>query len=156
MVTLWKNPKTFPRFIFGIFQKKYCLNEIKSWEVLPYEPKSKSILDLSKTIEWVQKIKEDKIFRYVSVTSHTQRKLLNFENWGNGKVSKIRKRKIIFWFDFYSCSQGPSKIGHHFRKPKWFKNWSFQKMTIIKNLFSELIFINEKKNQKDWNDFWHR
>ena len=61
---------------------------------------------------------------------------------------KIRKIKIIFRFDFHRCSQGLSKIGYHFRK-QWLKNWSFQKMTIIRNLLLNW-YHSMKKNQKDW------
>ena len=59
LVTLWKNPKTFPRsiafIIFGIFQNKKVVWMRSNFErfqlaLLPDEPNSKSILDLS--IEW--------------------------------------------------------------------------------------------------------
>ena len=30
-----------------------------------------------------------KLDRFLGTKQHTQRKLLNFENWANGKVSKI-------------------------------------------------------------------
>ena len=50
---------------------------------------------------------------------HTQRKLLNFENWCNGEVSKI---------------------GHRFR--------SGLKIDIIKSCAPKLIFYNEKKMRK--------
>ena len=49
---------------------------------------------------------------------HTQRKLLNFENWVNGEVSKT---------------------GHHFRK------FSDLKIDV---LCTKLIFFNEKKLRK--------
>ena len=68
------------------------------------------------------------------------------------KISKIR---IIFWFDFHRCSHGPSKIRRHFR------NKSRSILKLSKNVFykkcgPKLIFFNEKKIQKDSNDFWHR
>ena len=55
------------------------------------------------------------------------------------KISKIR---IIFWFDFHRCSQGPSKIRRHFRN----KSHSILKLSI--NVFYKicgprLIFLNE-------------
>ena len=65
---------------------------------------------------------------------------------------RIIKIKIIFWFDFHRCSHGPSKIGLHFRKQKL----KFSKNDKNKKPSSKLIFFNEKKNQKDSNDFWYR
>ena len=52
---------------------------------------------------------------------HTQRKLLNFENWVRREVSKI---------------------GHHFRKK------SDLKIDVIKKCDPKLIFFNEKKLRK--------
>ena len=68
---------------------------------------------------------------------------------------KISKIKIFFWFDFHRCSHGPSKIRRHFR------NKSRSILKLSKNVFykkcgPKLIFFNEKKIQKDSNDFWHR
>ena len=68
---------------------------------------------------------------------------------------KISKMKIFFWFDFHRCSHGPSKIRRHFR------NKSRSILKLSKNVFykkcgPKLIFFNEKKIQKDSNDFWHR
>ena len=54
---------------------------------------------------------------------HTQRKLLNFENWVNWEVSKI---------------------GHHFRKQ------SDLKIDVIKKCAPKLIFFSEKKLRKIW------
>ena len=69
---------------------------------------------------------------------------------GVGLSKKISKMKIIFWFDFQRCSHGPSKIGHHFRKQSGSKNDNNKKPS------SKLIFLNEKKIKKDWNNFLHR
>ena len=55
--------------------------------------------------------------------THTQRKLLNFENWCNGKVSKI---------------------GHPYYKIKWFKNWCYPKISTTKNWERFRWFLTEK------------
>ena len=59
------------------------------------------------------------------------------------------------WFDFHRCSNGPSKIEHHFRKQSCskieiFKKWQYQKTFFLTDI------LQWKKNQKDSNDFWHR
>ena len=64
----------------------------------------------------------------------TQRKLLNFENWVNGEVSKIRR---------------------HFR------NKSCSILKLSKNVNNKkcapkLIFFNKSKIEKDSDNFWHR
>ena len=63
---------------------------------------------------------------FLPKNQHTQRKLLNFENWVSGEVSKI---------------------GHHFSKQ------SYSKIDFIKNVNKkkcapELVFFNEKKMRK--------
>ena len=35
-----------------------------------------------------------------------------------------------------------------------FNSWIFQKMSITKNVAPKLIFYNEKKNYKVWDNFW--
>ena len=57
----------------------------------PFKPNSKSILDLSKTIEWVQKIKEDKIHRYVPgfVTITGSMSFAIFNPTGTGKINSF-------------------------------------------------------------------
>ena len=39
---------------------------------------------------------------------------------------------------------------------KEFKNWCYQKMSKTKKCAPKLIFFNEKKIEKDSEDFWHR
>ena len=58
-----------------------------------------------------------KLERFLPKNQRTQRKLLNFENWVNGEVSKI---------------------GYHFRKQ------SDLKIDVIKKCVPKLIFFNEK------------
>ena len=69
---------------------------------------------------------------------------------------KISKIKMIFWFDFHRCSHdGPSIIRRHFRN----KSCSFLRLSkniSYKKCGPKLIFVNEKKNLKGLNDFWHR
>ena len=67
-----------------------------------------------------------KLERFLPKNQHTQRKLLNFENWVNGEVSKIRR---------------------HFR------NKSCSILMLSKNVNNKkcapkLIFFNEKKLRK--------
>ena len=74
-----------------------------------------------------------KLKRFLPKNQHTQRKFLNFENWVNGKVSKI---------------------GHHFRK------WSDLKLMLSKNVTNKkcapkLILFNDFF-YKDSDVFWHR
>ena len=54
-------------------------------------------------------------------------KLPNFDNWSNGELAKI---------------------GHHFRK------YTDLKIDIIKKCAPKFIFFNEKKIQKDSDDFY--
>ena len=51
---------------------------------------------------------------------------MNFENWCSGELSKI---------------------GHHF------SNKVILKIDVIKKCALKLVFFNEKKNEKDWDDF---
>ena len=37
-----------------------------------------------------------KLERFLPKNQHTQRQLLNFENWVNGEVPEMRKIRIIF------------------------------------------------------------
>ena len=72
-----------------------------------------------------------KLERFLPKNQHTQRKLMNFENWVNGEVSKIRR---------------------HFR------NKSRSILILSKNVNNEkcapkLIFFNEKKIEKDSDNF---
>ena len=67
-----------------------------------------------------------KLERFLHKNQHIQRKLLNFEFWINGELSKI---------------------GHHF------SNKEFQKLILSKNVNNKkfapkLIFFNEKKLRK--------
>ena len=39
-----------------------------------------------------------KLVRFLSQNQHTQRKLLNFENWVNGEVSKVPKFDQTLFF----------------------------------------------------------
>ena len=61
-----------------------------------------------------------KLERFLHKNQHTQRKLLNFEFWINGELSKI---------------------GHHFINKEIF----YQKNANNKKCPSKLVFINEKK-----------
>ena len=54
-------------------------------------------------------------------------KLLNFENWSSGELSKN---------------------GHHFRK------YSYLKIDNTKKCSPEFLFYNEKRNQKHSDDFF--
>ena len=72
-----------------------------------------------------------KVKKNLPKNQHTQRKLLNFENWVNGEVSKIRS---------------------HFR------NESRSILKLSKNVNNKkcapkLIFFNEKKIEKDSDNF---
>ena len=72
-----------------------------------------------------------KLERFLHKNQHTQRKLLNFEFWINGKLSKI---------------------GHYFG------NKVIQRLILSKNVnnkkcASKLVFFNEKKIEKDSDDF---
>ena len=72
---------------------------------------------------------------FVLRIQHTWRKLLNFEIWCNGAVSKI---------------------GHHSKKLKWFKNCCY----ISKNPMIKMLLLNWyfslKKIEKDFDAFWQR
>ena len=65
-----------------------------------------------------------KILTYVCML---KRKLLIFEHWSSDELSKI---------------------GHHFRKIKWFENWCYQKMAITNNMLLNSFEFNEKKIRK--------
>ena len=72
-----------------------------------------------------------KLQRFLHKNQHTQSKLLNFEFWINGELSKIV---------------------HHFSNEK------FLKMILSKNVSNKkcapkLVFFNEKKIEKDSDDF---
>ena len=58
-----------------------------------------------------------KLERFLPKNKHTQRKLLNFENWCSGEVSKIGNR---------------------------FGKWSDLKINIIKKRATKLVFCNKK------------
>ena len=77
---------------------------------------------------WSFQTGDTKLERFFPKNQHTQRKLLYFENWVNGEVSKI---------------------GHHIRK------YSDLKIDVIKNkkCAPKLIFFNEKKIEKDSDNF---
>ena len=64
---------------------------------------------------------------FLPKNQHTQRKLLNFENWVNGEVSKTRRH-------FRNKSRSISKLS---------KNVNNKKCA------PKLIFINETKIEKD-------
>ena len=72
-----------------------------------------------------------KLERFLLKNQHTQRKLLNFENWVNWEVSKIR---------------------HHF------KSKVISKLMLSKNVNSKKCapIVKWKKNEKDSKHFWHR
>ena len=72
-----------------------------------------------------------KLKRFLPKNQHTQRKLLNFGNWVNGEVSKIR---------------------HHFRN-KSRSILMLSKNENNKNCAPKLIFFNEKKIEKDSDNF---
>ena len=65
-----------------------------------------------------------KLERFLQKNQQTQRKLLNFEFWINGELSKI---------------------GHHFSS-KIFKNGFYQKMSITKNVLLNWYSLMKKKN----------
>ena len=47
-----------------------------------------------------------KLDRFLGTKQHTQRKLLNFENWANGKVSKIEhhfRKQSTVWSRALTC-----------------------------------------------------
>ena len=71
-----------------------------------------------------------KLERFLPKNQHTQRKLLNFENWVNGEVSKIRRH-------FRNKSRSILKLS---------KNVNNKKCA------PKLIFFN-KKNEKDSDNF---
>ena len=80
---------------------------------------------------WSFLMGDTKLERFLPKNPHTQRKLLNFENWVNGEVSKIRS---------------------HFR------NKSHSILKLSKNVNNKkcapkLIFFNEKKIEKDSDNF---
>ena len=56
-----------------------------------------------------------KLERVLPKNQHTQRKLLNFENWVNGKVSKSAKMFYVknYLFQFF-CSLKNINLGPHF------------------------------------------
>jgi hypothetical protein len=77
---------------------------------------------------WSFQARGTKLERFLDKNQHTQRKLLNFEFWINGELSKI---------------------GHHF---------SNKKMILSKNINNKkcapkLVFFNGKKIEKDSDDF---
>ena len=79
---------------------------------------------------WSFQVGGTKLERFLCENQHTQRKLLNFDFWINGELSKI---------------------GHHFSNKK------IQKMMLSKNVNNKkcapkLVFFNEK-NEKDSDDF---
>ena len=67
-----------------------------------------------------------KLERFLPKNQHTQRKLLNFENWVNGEVLKI---------------------GHHFSKES-----DLSKDLNNKKIAPKIVFFNDK-NEKDSDDF---
>ena len=74
---------------------------------------------------------DTKLEIFLHKNQHTQRKLFNFEFWINGELSKI---------------------GHHFN------NEMIQKLILSKNVNNKkcapkLVFFNEKKIEKDSDDF---
>ena len=71
-----------------------------------------------------------KLVRFLYKNQHTQRKLLNFEFWINGELSKI-------W--------------HHFSKKV-----ILSKQINNKKCAPKLVFFNQKKIAKDSDDFWPR
>ena len=73
-----------------------------------------------------------KLERFLPKNQQTQRKLLNFENWVNGEVSKI---------------------GHRFRKKSYLKidaikKWQYVTKNVLLNWYSSM-----KKNLNDSDDF---
>ena len=72
-----------------------------------------------------------KIKKILLKNQHTQRKLLNFENW---------------------CSDEVSKIGHHFSNEVIFKNSCYQKMSITNDVLLNWYY-SMKKIEKDSDDF---
>ena len=77
---------------------------------------------------WTFQAGGKKLERFLPKNQHTQRKLLNFENWVNGEVSIILENKVI------------------------------QKLMLSKNVNNktcapELIFFNEKRIEKDSDNF---
>ena len=94
---------------------------------------------------WSFQERYTKLERFLAKNQHTQRKLMNFQNWSSGELSKI---------------------GHHFRK-KWFKNGSYQKMSITKIVLLNSYFSMKKRIRKipmifeieNWlwkfGTFWH-
>ena len=66
-----------------------------------------------------------KLERFLHKNQHTQRKLLNFEFWINGELSKI---------------------GHHFSN----KELILSKNVNNKKCAPKLVFFNEKKLRKIW------
>jgi hypothetical protein len=73
-----------------------------------------------------------KLERFLPKNQHTQRKLLNFENWVNGEASKI---------------------GHHFSKESDLKIDVIKKCQYYKKCVPKLIFFKEKKIEKDSDNF---
>ena len=67
-----------------------------------------------------------KLERFLPKNQHTQRKLLNFENWGSGEVSKIRSH-------FRNKSRSILKLSKNFNNKK---------------CATKLIFFNKKKLRK--------
>jgi hypothetical protein len=68
---------------------------------------------------------------FLHKNQHTQRKVLNFEFWINGELSKI---------------------GHHFINKVILKLISLKNVN-NKKCAPKLVFFNEKKNEKDSDDF---
>ena len=66
---------------------------------------------------WSFQGRDTKLERFLAKNQHTQRKLLNFENWSSGELSKI---------------------GHHFRKLMLSKSLNCKKCA------PKFVFFNEK------------
>ena len=75
---------------------------------------------------------DTKLERFLPKNQHTKRKLLNFEFWINSKLSK--------------------KIGHHF-SDKIFYILVLSKNVNNKKCAPKLVFFDEKKTEKDFDDF---
>jgi TnpA family transposase len=70
---------------------------------------------------WSFQGRDTKLERFLAKNQHTQRKLLNFENWSNGELSKIE-------LDFRKSSD--------------------LKINIIKKCAPQFIFFYEKKLER--------
>ena len=76
---------------------------------------------------WSFQVGDTKLERFLQKNQHTQRKLLNFEFWINGELSKI---------------------GHHFSN-KVARKLIFSKNVNNKKCYPKLVFFNEKRIEKD-------